>query len=130
MKKISIILGLLLLSLSNFAQERKHQEADRFEKLKTELNLSPEQAEQLQALLKERKAEMHEKRKERVESTEEMKMERKEMHQAFREKISTILSDEQLKKFDELNAKKRERIKHHRQEHKPRPEQKMEKQEG
>lgn len=108
MKKLSLIIALLGLTLSSMAQEKKEKRADKFNDLKTELNLTEAQEVKVKALMDKRRAENQQMKEERLMSQEEMKQKRmenmkarKEANEAFEAELKEILTEEQLKVYEQ-----------------------------
>lgn len=125
--KITALALLLIINSAAWAQDRVHhritpeERADRVTAHLTEqLQLNEEQAARVRSL---QLAHMEETRS-RIESTterEERKKIRQEQHQAMKEELKTILSEEQMQKFEKLTDKrkqkrgeKKERHQHHK----------------
>lgn len=132
----TLLLGLFLVSTTlMYAQDRhaakKHKfekKQENFEKLKAELDLSEEQSEQIKQLYVERNQRLQENRPSADEMQEmsdedkkavrmeQMKL-RKELTSEMREQIRTLLTDEQIERFE---AMKEERFSEGEMEHRPR----------
>ncbi|WP_372919807.1 Spy/CpxP family protein refolding chaperone [Salegentibacter sp.] len=137
MKKISLIL-VLMISVSAFAQERKHKKAhqDRVEmtaeeraslktqKMNSELDLTQDQQEEIKKLFTEQAKEREEYKAEKKEARTKnatarakrsegrnLRVEKREEH---REKMKEILTEEQFATWTE-NMTKRERKAHNRE---------------
>lgn len=125
MKKFSSIIGILLISLCSYSQQAEKEGKERFEHLKSELNLSVEQAEQLKSLMKERKELQKIERnnsKEKsiaIEAERKARIEqRKEEHKAFKAQLSEILNEEQMTKFEQIMKERRVKAKEYRMKRK------------
>ncbi len=131
MKKLVVMMALVIGSVT-FAQERKEIKHDmmstekRVEAMTKELDLTPEQQTKMKALFDEKAKENKAKRQEMKEKMAQKKAER-ESHD---EKIKSILTPEQVKKYEakkeEMKKEKKEMFEKKREKSKKRSEEKLE----
>lgn len=114
MKKLLLGIVVVAAFTATNAQEMKDAHAERFQKYKAELNLNEEQVNKLEALMKERKGEMMEWKKEREVAklkTEEGRASLKEKkmlsNEKFEKGFKQMLTKEQLLKLDDLKREER-----------------------
>ncbi|MCW8932748.1 MAG: hypothetical protein OQL19_21235 [Gammaproteobacteria bacterium] len=91
------LIGLALLSLSSISFAAGSYNQERGQRMMQELNLTTEQQEQFQGIMKEQK-----------EAAKEWRAKHKE---ATREKLSQVLTGEQMEKFDEIKKQRSEKRK-------------------
>jgi Spy/CpxP family protein refolding chaperone len=100
--------GLLFLSASAFAEESAKPDKppgkgpspeQRLEKMKTNLSLTPEQAESVKGILEETKSSMDKVRQDSSLSIDEKKAKGRELQESSRSKIGAILTPEQKEKM-------------------------------
>lgn len=121
-------MAILATGMVAFAQERKSRPAEkerieqRMTKLTADLNLNEKQQVELKQLLEEqvakRETKMAEMEKRREAGTkpssaekEEMKKEREAAQKNFQTKLRSILTNEQMKKWNALNEERKETLK-------------------
>lgn len=117
MKKLVFALALGIFALPVFAQEGPRDGADRspeerakmmVRKMAEELNLNDDQIEAIKPLL----VEFH---KERAEA----KQADKKRHEEMREKLATILTEEQMEKLEAKMKERRKKMRKHRMHAEP-----------
>jgi|GEM_PF-1099029 len=100
--------GILFLSASAFAEEggkpdkppgKGPSPEQRLEKMKTNLNLTPEQTESVKGILEETKSSMDKVRQDSSLSMEEKKAKGRELQESSKSKIDAILTPEQKEKM-------------------------------
>lgn len=132
MKKV-ILVAMLVIGISTFAQERKPREGrgemltpeqmaeKRVEKMKKDLNLTDKQAQQIRELSlaqaekmkaykEERKAKKEEMRNRRMEEAKAMKAEFEKEKAANDEQLKKILTPEQFAKHQQIQAERKEKM--------------------
>lgn len=121
MKKIAAILTICTLSAMTFAQEKQKGERVspekkhemKMEKMESELNLTPEQKQKIEAI-EEKYAPIQ---KEQKIKQEALRSEMKETKTQKREEIKALLTPEQLKLMEEKKENKKEQMKEHKKKH-------------
>lgn len=116
MKRITAIIALMLIvSIGTTLAQKQGNEGQKFEQLKTELNLSDEQSLELKTILKESKKDIKGVKQNTALSKEQKKAEVKLIKDKTDAKIQTVLSTEQYTKFLELKEKRRTEAKEKRE---------------
>ncbi len=116
MKKLAIVLGsfLMVASVNVFAQGRGGNPEERMEKqlshLKVMLDLTDEQYASIETVMKNSQSEMKVLRTEANKEREAIKEEAGNIKKAEKEEIKSLLSEEQQIKFDEMMAKRDDRM--------------------
>ena len=109
MKKQLIIAALALAGMCSPALAQQHGDGEgRFEKMKTELNLTDDQATTIKAIFDKNHAKMDEVHADGQVTEDERKMMR-ETRQAMNKEIMAILTPDQQRKFKEMKERQRER---------------------
>lgn len=118
----------IVISSSLLAQDGGDELKKRFEKMKAELNLTEAQEVAIKEIIKEKReakaAERAEEKSEELKTKEQVRAERMKQMQArkeqaddFRMKMQEILSPEQMEKFDQMMAERKQEMKMHRHKH-------------
>ena len=118
MKKLIILSAIYLIGFAGIAQEKKEPFIKRFNQIKSELNLSPEQELEIKKLNQKRK-ELKLNDHDGIVSEEEKKQRKLEMikkrkvaNREFRSGLAEILTDDQKLKLKELIPEKENKMKH------------------
>ncbi len=115
-KLLSLFLGLMLVFPLAFA-DAGGKDCDRGAKMAEKLNLQEDQVESVKKIMEEQ----HEKRRTVYkEHHEAMKKSMSDLHNETRERLSSVLTPEQLEKFDDMHKQKMERMKQHAEKWKKR----------
>ena len=115
MKHLFILLFIALSTQLSYAEVGKN--CDRAGKLTEKLDLQEEQIEAVQQVMNEQ----HEKRRELFQSSRDSMKEKMEgLHNETKEKLSSVLTPEQMTKFEELHAQRMEKREQRREKRKER----------
>ena len=127
MRKLMIVslLALMCFVSQSFAQEKNGLER-RIQRLKAELNLSDEQVEQVKQVYIERAEElraiqMEEKESDDVNGKEKRQArtgnenQRRQLNKKMKEKLAGILNEDQMEKYEALQAKRRNGVRETRE---------------
>lgn len=131
MKKL-IIAAVLMIGITSFAQEKpfgekgpkmerlspEERNAKHLQKLTSELNLSASQQTEVGKILSEQSAKKYFKKNLSQTEIDQLKNEKKNDLKESEAKIKTVLTPEQLKKYDELKTQKKEEMIKKREERK------------
>ena len=110
MKKLLFIIPLLFIfTIQMNSQPRGKNRRPNFEKLKTDLNLTDEQAEKFEILLNQKIEEMAGLRELFKENSSEAREKMIEINDKYHKLFAEILDDEQLAKFEEITKERREK---------------------
>jgi protein CpxP len=139
MKKM-FVFAVLMIGMASFAQEKpvvkkmdrakmerltpEQRNEQHLKKLTTDLGLNESQQKQMAALLSEQSAKREAKKAEREKLMQAKRTERNEEMKAFDTKVKAILTPDQSKKWDEMKAERREKVKEKVQEKRKRAEKK------
>lgn len=107
-KLLSIVPILLFFSIQINSQPRENAPHQNFENLKLELNLSGEQAEKFEILFKQKTKELEGIREFFKEDRLAARDKMREINDKYHEMFAQILTEEQLKKFEEITKERRE----------------------
>lgn len=118
MKRITILLLSTVLSLGLFGQESGDKKDSRMEKLTERLDLSDEQVAEVELIFKEIKKEKTVIKQNELLTVEERKKQLKSLKLESEEKLSKVLSQEQMAEFKEMKAERQEHKKKYREERK------------
>ena len=109
MKKLLFIIPLLLFfTVQIYSQPRENRQRPNFEKLKTELNLTNEQAEKFEALFTEKMEEMKSLRDVFAGDRSAARAKMVEINDKYHKLFTEILTKEQIEKFEEITKERRE----------------------
>lgn len=114
MKRIFLLTMTVLLSVgimvAQAPQKKQHHPkgGDKLEQLKSDLNLSDDQVEQLKDVFEKYKPKMHEVKANESYSDDERREAMKELHAARKEEVKGILTEEQFEKFLAMREQHRE----------------------
>ncbi|MEZ0005813.1 protein CpxP [Flavobacterium sp. 28YEA47A] len=139
MKKMFAI-AVLMIGMTSFAQEKpagkkmdkakmerltpEQRNEQHLKKLTKDLGLNDSQQKQMASLLSEQSAKRETKKAEREKLMQAKRAERNEEMKAFDTKVKAILTPDQSKKWDEMKAEKREKVKEKIQERRKKAEKK------
>lgn len=101
-------MGTIMAQDSSPQQKRDQSKADKLEHLKTELNLTDDQVEQLKTVFETHKTKAQEIKANTALSDDERREAMKDLHQVRMGEIENILSDEQMEKFKVMRKQHRE----------------------
>ncbi|NOG57311.1 MAG: hypothetical protein HND54_06215 [Bacteroidetes bacterium] len=121
MKKLITLSFIFLLGITVMAQpnNKKDHMVQKFNEIKSELNLTEKQELAIKQLIEKRKQDMSKEQEERVLSDAAMKKEkmenmkkRQESNESFKKGISEILTEEQNAKLKELMPERQQKMQH------------------
>jgi Spy/CpxP family protein refolding chaperone len=99
---------------SRHGGHRMHSVDDQLKRMTKKLNLNDEQQSKVKAVLESQQSQMQQLRNDSSVSREDRFAKMRELHENSNSQIRAALNDEQQKKFDEMQAKRRERMERHK----------------
>jgi protein CpxP len=122
MKKYStffLLVSILLIVLSACSDtpepRGRFSPEERVAQLSEDLELSPEQAEQIKQILTEQQEKFAELRGNFTGDRSEMRAAMREVREEFDKKIKEVLNDDQKRKYDQIQAERRQRFQRSRE---------------